>query len=266
MNISSTTLLQRYMKISSDKNSILCVTIDAALPSQRERYVLPTDDRLDFIKKIILEVAPYTSVIRMNRQYLIGLTADEIRALNILTHQNDMLSIVDHKLGDIDSSNESAIFWFKEEGFDAFTFSPYGVNIDKTTLLAHQKKLGIIMISMMSNPESLFHKIALIDEKPIYLYMLEKCKKAKVDGFWLGNADFIEPSDVLRAKEIVGDEMIIMTPMYRNEQPFIKSIVRLFGRKALINVGGIITYSDDPRGKAEYFRDTLNSYLQIENQ
>jgi len=238
------------------------VGIDPALAAQRSRNFIPNDDRVEFMRRIIHEIAPYTSVIKMNRQFIIGLTADEIRALNILIHQNHMLSIIDHKLGDIDSSNESAIFWFKEEGFDAFTFSPYGVNIDKTTLLAHQKQMGIIMISLMSNPESMFHKIALIDEKPIFLYMLEKGIKAKIDGFWFSNADFIEPSDVLKTKEIVGEEMIIMTPMYRPEQPFIKSIVNHFGRNAMINIGGMITYSDNPREKAEHFRDLLNSYLQ----
>ena len=95
---SQNSFLQRYQKIVSHKNSILCIGLDPVLPSQRSKYTMKDDDRLDFMRTMIKDVAPHTSVIKMNRQFLIGLTADEIRSLNILIHQNEMLSIIDHKL------------------------------------------------------------------------------------------------------------------------------------------------------------------------
>jgi orotidine-5'-phosphate decarboxylase len=109
-----TSFVDKYADAVKKKNSILCVGLDPALPIQRMRKVIPNDDRLEFMKRIIADVAPFTSVIKMNRQYLIGLTADEIRQLNVLIHQQGMLSIVDHKLADISSSNSSAIFWIKK--------------------------------------------------------------------------------------------------------------------------------------------------------
>ncbi|MHA1199747.1 MAG: orotidine 5'-phosphate decarboxylase / HUMPS family protein [Candidatus Heimdallarchaeaceae archaeon] len=253
-------LIERYREISERKNSLLCISLDPALPSQRSRNVMADDDRVSFMKKLISEVAPFCCAIKLNRQYLIGLTADEIRSINIAIHQNDMISIIDHKLGDIDTSNESAIFWFKEESFDAFTFSPFSANIDKASLLARQKNLGIIVITLLSNPESMFYKIATISEKPLFLYVAEKCKNAQVDGFWIGNADHIDVKDVRKLKDITGSKILAVSPIYGKEHLIVKSIIYHYDVNSLICVGGPIVYSSDPHQKAEEYKNILNQY------
>ncbi|MCE7747600.1 MAG: hypothetical protein GPJ51_04340 [Candidatus Heimdallarchaeota archaeon] len=263
---SQNSFLQRYQKIVSHKNSILCIGLDPVLPSQRSKYTMKDDDRLDFMRTMIKDVAPHTSVIKMNRQFLIGLTADEIRSLNILIHQNEMLSIIDHKLSDIDSSNESAIFWFKEEGFDAFTFSPFGANIEKASLLAHQKDLGIIVLTLLSNPEAIFYKIAQLEEKPIYLYIADRCKRAQVDGFWIGNAEHIDSKDVGRIRERIGDNVVAMTPLYGKQHLIVKSTIFHYDGKSLITVGGPIIYSDDSVQKAEEYKLLLNGFREEMSQ
>ncbi len=211
-------------------------------------------------KKIITDVAPHCSAIKLNRQYLIGLTADEIRSVNIMIHQNNLLSIIDHKLGDIDTSNDSAIFWFKEENFDAFTFSPFSANIDQASLLAQQKNLGIIVLTLLSNPESMLYKIATVNEQPLFLYVAERCKKTQVDGFWIGNAEHIDVKDVRKLKETIGSKTLALSPIYGNEYLIIKSIIYHFDNNAMICVGGPIVYSDDPRQKAEEYKDLLNRF------
>ncbi|MCE7740865.1 MAG: hypothetical protein GOP50_00275 [Candidatus Heimdallarchaeota archaeon] len=252
--------LQQYLAISKSKDSLLCVSLDPALPSQRSRSVMLDDDRVNFMKRIIKNVAPYSCAIKLNRQYLIGLTSDEIRSINILIHQNNMLSIIDHKLGDIDTSNDSAIFWFKEENFDAFTFSPFSANIAKASLLAQQRKLGIIVLTLLSNPESMFYKIATISEQPLYLYVAERCKKAQVDGFWIGNAEHIDVKDVRKMKETIGSKILALTPIYGSEHLIVKSVIYNFDDNAMICVGGPIVYSDDPGQKAEEYKNLLKKY------
>ncbi len=254
--------IQKYKEISKKKDSLLCVSLDPALPSQRSRHVMPDDNRINFMKKIISEVAPYCSAVKLNRQYLIGLTADEIRQINIFIHQNDMLSIIDHKLGDIDTSNDSAIFWFKEENFDAFTFSPFSANIDKASLLARQKQLGIIVLTLLSNPESMFYKIAAVNEQPLFLYVAERCKKTQVDGFWIGNAEHIDVKDVRKLKETIGPNILALAPIYGNEHLIIKSLIYHFDNNAMICVGGPIVYSEDPGAEAEEYKHLLNKYKQ----
>ncbi len=258
MSTHRTPFVEKYHQIVLNKGSMLCVNLDPALPAQRSRFVMPTDDRVEFMRNIINEVAPHTSVIKMNRQYLVGLTIDQIRALNILIHQKGMLSIVDHKLGDIDTSNESAIFWIKEEGFDALTFSPYGVNIEKASMLAHEKNVGIVVIILMSHPEAMFHKIAIIDEKPLYLYIAEMCKKARVDGFWVGNAEHIDKADISKIKEMIGDNSLTMVPLYGRDHTIIKSVIYHYSN-AMISVGGAIAYSDDPEEQAAHYKLLINN-------
>ena len=262
MDASPNSFLQKYLKIVAQKNSILCVGIDPALPSQRSKYTMNDDDRLAFMRTIIKDVAPHAAAIKMNRQFLIGLTADEIRSLNVLIHQNDMLSIIDHKLGDIDTSNESAIFWFKEEGFDAFTFSPFGVNIEQASLLAHQKNLGIIVLTILSNPEAIFYKIAKLEDNPIYLYIAERCNKAKVDGFWIGNAEHIDSKDVGRIKERIGENVLAMVPLYGKQHLIVKSAVFHYDSKSMVVVSGPIIYSDDVVTKAEEYKLLLNRFRE----
>ena len=93
--------IQKYKNIVESKKSVLCVGLDPALPNQRNNYVMPTLDRISFMKEIIEEVSSFTSTIKMNRQYLIGLNLEQIQGLNDLIHKQEMLSIIDHKLGDI---------------------------------------------------------------------------------------------------------------------------------------------------------------------
>lgn len=254
--------IEKYLEISRSKNTQLCVSLDPALPSQRSRAVMPDDDRMAFMKRIITDVAPYCSVIKLNRQYLIGLTADQIRSLNILIHQNNLLSIIDHKLGDIDTSNDAAIFWFKEENFDAFTFSPFSANIDKASLLAQQRNLGIIVLMLLSNPESMLYKVATVNEQPLFLYVAERCRKTQVDGFWIGNADHIDVKDVRKLKEKIGSNILAIAPIYGSEHLIVKSLFYHFEDRAMICVGGPIVYSDGPRLKAQEFKELLNKYKE----
>lgn len=252
----------KLSKIADEKETLLCVGLDPALPAQRSKNVMPSDDRLEFMRRIILYVAPYASAIKMNRQFLIGLTIDEIRQLNILVHQNNMLSIVDHKLGDIGSSNSSAVFWFKEEGFDAFTFNPFGGNVLEATEAAHNKGLGIIVLTLMSNPEAVFQKTATYNEKPLYHHIASLCSEAKSDGVVIGATENIESKDVFIIKNLLQHKAFALVPGIGAQGGNAKKILYHFGEKTLVNVGRSIIYSDFPEARAKEFQDMLKTQLK----
>jgi orotidine-5'-phosphate decarboxylase len=258
----SDTFPEKLEKLAKEKETLLCVGLDPALPAQRSKNVMSSDDRLEFMRRIILYVAPYASAIKMNRQYLVGLTIDEIRQLNILIHQNNMLSIVDHKLGDIGSSNASAVFWFKEEGFDAFTFSPFGGNVIEATKAAHSKGLGIIVLTLMSNPEASFQKTATFNEQPLFHHIASLCNKAKSDGVVIGATDNIASQDVSEIKNILKYKAIALVPGIGAQGGNAKKILYHFGEKTLVNVGRSIIYSDFPEARAKEFQDILNNQLK----
>jgi orotidine-5'-phosphate decarboxylase len=256
-----TTFVKKYLDNSKEKNSILCVGIDPAIPSQRSKNVIPTEDRLEFIRNLVSDVAPYASAIKMNRQYLIGLTIDEIRAINIHIHQNNMLSIIDHKLSDIGSSNVSAIFWIKEESFDAFTFSPFAGNIQEATQYAHRKELGIFVLTLMSNPEAEYQKQAIIEDKPLYLYIAELCNLANSDGNVIGATEHITSEEVSELHKALGDNKIALIPGVGAQGGSAKKILYHFERNSLVNVGRAIIYSKNPITEAQKYRDILNNQL-----
>ena len=250
--------VQNYLEIVKKKDTILCVGLDPALPSQRERDVMPIDDRIEFMRNIIKDVAPYTAVIKMNRQYLLGLSTDELKKLNVLIHQNDMLSIIDHKLGDIGSSNASALFWFKEEGFDAFTFSPFAGNIQETVNRAHEMKLGVIVLTLMSNPEAVLQKEFAIKEKPLYLFIAEECKKTNADGVVIGATGHVTGEEIKQIRQAVGDNTIALVPGVGRQGGDAKTILHYFGAKTMVNVGRAIIYADNPREKARNYKNLFN--------
>ncbi|MFW9852592.1 MAG: orotidine 5'-phosphate decarboxylase [Candidatus Thorarchaeota archaeon] len=261
MSNRNNSFVKQYYDISQEKNTILCVGIDPAIPSQRSKNVIPTENRLEFIRNLVTDVAPYASAIKMNRQYLIGLTIDEIRAINIQIHQNNMLSIIDHKLSDIGSSNMSAIFWIKEESFDAFTFSPFAGNVLEATQYAHSKNLGIFVLTLMSNPEAEFQKQALIEDKPLYLYIADLCKSANSDGNVIGATEHITSEEISELHETLGKDKLALIPGVGSQGGNAKKILYHFEKKSIVNVGRAIIYSENPIAEAQKYRDILNNQL-----
>ncbi|MBA7472627.1 Orotidine 5'-phosphate decarboxylase [subsurface metagenome] len=113
---------------------------------------------------IIEQVSDYCCSIKPNTQYYLGHT-DILEKIAKKSHDHGMLAILDHKLSDIGSTNSSALYWIKEMGFDAFTFSPFAGNTQKTVEKAHENNLGVIVLTLMSNPEPKIEKlIPIFDE------------------------------------------------------------------------------------------------------
>ncbi|MCG3223801.1 MAG: orotidine 5'-phosphate decarboxylase, partial [Candidatus Heimdallarchaeota archaeon] len=205
--------------------------------------------------------APYTSVIKINRQYTLGLTIDEIRTINRQIHSKQMLSMSDHKLGDIGSSNESAIFWFKEEEFDAFTFNPYSGNVLEATEMAHKLDLGIIVLTLMSNPQAILQKHAKVQGKPLFQHIAGLCKEASSDGCVIGATAHVESSDIIEIRSIVGDNTIALAPGVGAQGGSAETLLKSFGTKTMVNVSRGIIYSQSPEDEAKAIQEMLNSLL-----
>jgi orotidine-5'-phosphate decarboxylase len=261
MGVKVPVFVKKYEEVAKKKNSILSVGLDPAIPRQREKNVIPTQDRINFMENIIDLVAPYTSVIKINRQYTLGLTIDDIRTINRQIHSKQMLSISDHKLGDIGSSNESAIFWFKEEEFDAFTFNPYSGNVLEATEMAHKLDLGIIVLTLMSNPQAILQKHAKVIGKPLFQHIARLCREANSDGCVIGATAHVESSDILEIKRIVGDNTIALAPGVGAQGGSADTLLKSFGTKTMVNVSRGVIYSQSPGEKAKETQEMLNGLL-----
>jgi orotidine-5'-phosphate decarboxylase len=175
---------EKYLKAKKEKDSFININLDPALPKQRKNNVIPSkyiseEDRetlLNFSLDIIEQVSDYCCSIKPNTQYYLGQTRT-LKKITKKVHDEGMLAILDHKLSDISSSNSSALYWIKELGFDAFTFSPFAGNTQETVEKAHERELGVIVLTLMSNPEAekMMMKTA-VEGEPYYVHIAKTVK------------------------------------------------------------------------------------------
>jgi orotidine 5'-phosphate decarboxylase subfamily 2 len=255
-----------YERVRKEKNSILCVGIDPALPDQRrtdvikKQYPGDADDViLQFTMEIIDAVADHCCAIKLNSQYILfALGQHKLESINQQIHSWGLLSILDHKLGDIGSTNESALYWIQKCGFDALTFSPFAGNIREATDMAHNRDLGIFVLDLMSNPEAEgFHKKTRFNETPLFLRIADDAKSARSDGLVVGATDHVREVDIQKIRKVTGDERIILFPGIGSQGGDSKKILENAGENILINVGRHIIFSPNPGKIAEDYNKRL---------
>jgi len=258
--------LNEYLRVREEKDSVLCVGLDPALPDQRRGQVIKTkypgdesDIILQFCMEIIEGVAENCMAIKMNSQYMLfPLSYRKIESLNQMIHSYGMLSILDHKVSDIGSSNESAFYWAQKCGFDAMTYSPYAGNIREATDQAHSKDLGIFVLDLMSNPEAEgFQKKTRFNETPLFMRVAEDVRSVGGDGVVVGVTNHVREVDIQKIRKLIGEDIIMLFPGVGHQGGEAKKIFDNAGTNILINVGRDIIYSEDPAKMAEEYNKRL---------
>jgi orotidine 5'-phosphate decarboxylase subfamily 2 len=254
--------IDEYVRVKGEKDSILCVGLDPALPDQRRTNVITKnypgdvgDVLYQFSMEVVDAVAEHCMAVKTNSQYaLFALSSTKLESLNQQIHGHGLLSILDHKLGDIGSSNDSALYWAKKCGFDAITFSPYAGNIREATDMAHHRGLGIFVLDLMSNPEAEgFQRKTRFNQTPLFVRVAEDVKAAGGDGVVVGATAHVREVDILKIRKTVGADTIMLFPGVGSQGGDAKKIMQNAGANILINVGRDILYSADPgKTAAEY--------------
>ena len=213
--------LRRYRRLSSEKDSYLCVGLDPVPPGFRDRYVVPrflveSFGLLDGLKKFCLEVvravAPYTPMIKVNVQHVLPLGLDDLREVASEIRASGCLSMLDMKLSDIASTNEVALRWVEEAGFDAVTFSPfpgYRGGVDVVYRWAEETGKGIFVLCRMSNPGASDIQLLKVDGLELYKKIASEARERGVTGLVVGCT---APRELKAVREIVGDEALILSP------------------------------------------------------
>lgn len=261
--------LEKFQKAKAEKNSILCIGLDPAVPRLREKNVIPAerlkgkeenDAKLDFCLDLLEKISGFACAAKPNMQYVMDFTKQQHQQLNKAIHDKGMISILDHKLGDIGASNQSGMFNIKEFGYDAITYNPFSGNIEETMKFAGQHGLGIIVLTLMSNPEAIFFmKDAQIQGKPGYMFIAEKAKEFAVDGAVIGATGHVTVEEIKQIRQIIGDDKIIFFPGVGAQGGDAAKVIEAGGDNILINVGRGIMYADDPAKAAKKYNDLFNS-------
>jgi orotidine-5'-phosphate decarboxylase len=257
---------EQYLKVTREKGSFININLDPALPKQRkdnvvpDRYVFKEDAEtlLNFSLDIIEQVSDYCCSIKPNTQYYLGHT-DILAKLTKEIHKEGMLAILDHKLSDIGSTNGSALYWIKEMGFDAFTFSPFAGNTRTTVEKAHEKNLGVIVLTLMSNPEAEKMMInTTVNGQPYYLHIAKTVKETEADGCVVGLTGFVEDTYIKNIQEVVGDRVVFLLQGIGPQGGQANKI--RYARNPLVSLGRAVIYSDDPRKAVKGYHDIFKKY------
>ncbi len=258
--------LDKYLKVKEEKNSIINVNLDPALPSQRKNNTIPEkywskddgESLLNFSLDIIEQVSEYCCSIKPNTQYYLGHT-EILEKIVKKTHEEGMLAILDHKLSDIGASNGSALYWIKKLNFDAFTFSPFAGNTKKTVEKAHENNLGVIVLTLMSNLEA--EKMMIdtsIDGEPYYLYTAKTVRKSGADGCVVGLTCFVEDEYIRNIQQTTGDKVIFLMQGLGPQGGQANKIRNV--NNPLVSLGRAVIYSDDPKKTIKKYSNILKKY------
>ncbi len=214
--------VKRYLELSGEKESILCVGIDPAVRGMRERYVVPqpliecygvVEGVKRFCLDIIEAVAPYTPIIKPNAQYLTYLlNLEDLREIVKAIHEANCLALLDAKLSDIASTNQAALHWIDAAGFDAVTFSPYPGyegGCDVIYRWAERRDKGIFTLCRMSNPGARDIQGLIVDGEALYIKIAREAHRRGANGFVVGCTAIEELGEV---RDVIGEEPLILSP------------------------------------------------------
>ncbi|MFH1257851.1 MAG: orotidine-5'-phosphate decarboxylase [Candidatus Micrarchaeota archaeon] len=254
--------LAKYSEVKKQKKSTLCIGLDPASIFFKERESIPreyfekgseADGMKRFCADIINKTAEYACAFKINSQFVIPFSLNDLQEITSLIEKKGCISIFDLKLSDIGSSNESAIYWMKKAGFDAFTFCPFAGNVEETVRQAHEAKLGVIVLTLMSNPSArYFMKESQIEGMRGYEFIAKEVEKFSADGVVVGATNL--EREMVEIREMIGEEKIILIPGI-GKQGGDMEVVKQAGANILVNVGRDLIYSEDPEGKAkDYFK------------
>ncbi|MBN2251433.1 MAG: orotidine-5'-phosphate decarboxylase [Candidatus Altiarchaeota archaeon] len=248
-----TKLLEKYLETRKEKNSILCVGLDPAPGEHREEAIL------SYCKDLVGKTSKYAAAYKPNSQFLFPLNTEELKELNDNIHAKGCISILDHKITDIGSSNEAALYWIKQAGFDAVTVSPFPGNISEVVESAHKNEVGVIVLTLMSNPQAAWiQKGVLISGKPLYQRIAEEVKSSGADGLVIGTTGHVTEEDLRTTRELAGADAIFLCPGVGAQGGDIEKTVKNAGSNLLINVGRAIISDPDPGKKAAEYAKLIN--------
>ena len=214
--------VEKYYELSREKNSFLCVGLDPATRTLRDKYVVPQPliDKygvVDGLEKFCIDfidaVAPYTPIVKPNAQFLVYvLGLDGLKAIADAIHDGGCLALLDCKLSDIGTTMDAGLFWINHLGYDAVTFSPfpgYENGVDSVYRWAEKEEKGIFALCRMSNPGTHDYQSRLMDGVPFYQRLAKDAVEHGANGFVVG-CTATEELGIVRG--IIGEERLILAP------------------------------------------------------
>ncbi|HUV35002.1 MAG TPA: orotidine-5'-phosphate decarboxylase [Candidatus Desulfaltia sp.] len=214
--------VDRYLRVSREKESFLCVGVDPVTQHIRKKWVVPPqlvkargvkDAVKEFCLNVIEASTPYAPVIKPNAQFLVYLMGfQDMRDIVDKIHEGGSLALLDIKLSDIGTTMDAGLYWIDQLGFDAVTFSPfpgYENGVDSVYRWAEERDKGIFALCRMSNPGTHDYQSRLMDGEKFYIRLAKDAYSHGSNGYVVGCTATEELGDI---RAIIGEESLILAP------------------------------------------------------
>ncbi len=271
---------ERLSELVRDKRSMLCVSLDIALPKYRNRYVMPasyldTYSDIDqaianFCMDIIDQVCDYSVLVKFNLWYLAQLEhKSTIRQLVLYSRRRSLLTILDCKINDIQDTVEIGLKVIGELGFDCITVNPLPGNLhyvvsalrEVSRNVGRSIHIGTLVLTIMSNKESLRYFVESYRKNmALYQAIAEEVRESDSDGCVVG-VTYTSPEYVKKIRQIIGESRIIFLVGVGAQGGNIELAKYALPGLTIVNVGRSVVYAENPRSVAESLSQKLRGLV-----
>lgn len=239
--------------------SKICVGLDFAGYGSRPTHTLGKhEDKVTKILETIETLSPYCCAFKINRQYILDLSLPQIQQITTAVHTYSRPIIIDHKISDIGATNDQALYYFKREGFDAFTYSPFPGNIQEICDKARSVDLATFVLVLMSNPEAIWMSQWTHNGLPLYQYHA-RLTNLNGDGAVVGATGHVGETEL----EILSQELtnkVILAPGIGTQGGALPKLLKYFNEDVIFNIGRGIIYHKDPLTALDAYNNQINKF------
>ena len=247
--------LRMLVNSKADAGSKICVGLDFAGHGSRPTHTL---DKVTKILETIETLSPHCCAFKTNRQYILDLSLSQIQQITAAVHTHSRPIIIDHKISDIGATNDQALYHFKREGFDAFTYSPFPGNIQEICEKARTVRLATFVLVLMSNPEAIWMKLWTQNDLPLYQYH-GRLTNLYGDGAVVGATGHVGETEL----EILSQELIdkvVLAPGIGKQGGALSTLLKYFNEDVIFNIGRGIIYHKDPLTALDNYNNQINKF------
>ncbi len=253
------TFLKRIREVQSDRDSLLCIGLDAdpeKIPAHLQSMENPV---LEFNRQIIDATQDLVCAYKPNLAFYEALGERGMVALRetVKLIPKSILTIGDGKRGDIGNTAERyAQSLFNDFRFDAVTVNPY-MGFDSVEPFSKNPEKGVFILALTSNPGSKDFQRLKVNARPMYEKIVRAAKQ------WNSNQNLglvvgaTHPKELQSIRRIV-PEMPILIPGIGKQGGDLKSAIRFGcdknGQLAIINASRSIIYASSGMDFAEAAR------------